>query len=261
MSVARARPSLALRPRLIVVVLSFLLACSAHAGSFRITPLRIQFDENTQITQLSIENNSARSVTLQTAVMAWQQQGGKDNLSPSNDIFVSPPIMMLAPGGRQVIRLRHMPAMPSVEKAYRLYLQDTAAQAQQAGGANMAVRIGLPVFVTPNGNLQPDPRITTRYQNGAWQVRVSNAGSTNFRVIGLDAFRGSADRHDLNKDDLLAQSTQPTEGFPYVFANQTREWQVKAPANAQLRLRTDMYGYRRQGFDGRGTVWLGEPEN
>ena len=81
------------------------------------------------------------------------------------------------------------------------------------------------------------------------------------RVIGLDALKGKADREDLKKEDLLAQSTQPIEGFPYVFADQTREWQINAPANAQLRLRTDIYGYRQQGFDERGTVWLGEPEN
>ncbi|WP_290537772.1 MULTISPECIES: fimbria/pilus periplasmic chaperone [Alcanivorax] len=261
MPVARARPSLASRPRLIVFLVSFLLACSTQAGSFRITPLRVQFDHNNPTTQLSIENNSERTVTLQTTVMRWQQDGGQDNLTPSNDIFVSPPILMLKPGGRQVIRLRHMPAMPSEEKAYRLYLQDTAARARQSGGANMAVRIGLPIFVSPGGSQQPDPRINTRYQDGIWQVSVSNAGSTNFRVIGLDAFRGSADRDDLKKDDLLEQSTQPVQGFPYVFADQTREWHVKAPANAQLRLRTDIYGYRRQGFDERGTVWLGEPEN
>jgi len=260
MPVARARPSLESRPRLFVFLLSFLLACSTQAGSFRITPLRVQFDANNPTTQLSIENNSEQTVTLQTTVMRWQQDGDQDNLTPSNDIFVSPPILMLKPGGRQVIRLRHMPDMPAEEKAYRLYLQDTAARARQSGGANMAVRIGLPVFVSPE-NIEPAPRVSTRYQNGIWQVRVSNLGSANFRVIGLDAFRSSADPDDLKKDDLLEQSTQPVQGFPYVFAGQAREWHVKAPANAQIRLRTDIYGYRRQGFDERGTVWLGEPEN
>lgn len=256
----RARFHLESCPRLFVFLLSLLLACPVQAGSFRITPLRVQFDDNNQTTQLSIENNSQRTVTLQASVMQWQQEGNQDNLAPSNDIFVSPPILMLPPGGRQVIRLRHMQDMPGREKAYRLYLQDTAARAKQAGGANMAVRIGLPVFVSPNG-IKPEPRIDTHYENGTWSVRVSNAGSANFRVIGLDAFQGKADREDLKKEDLLAQSTQPIEGFPYVFADQTREWQINAPANAQLRLRTDIYGYRQQGFDERGTVWLGEPEN
>ncbi|WP_414432181.1 molecular chaperone [Alcanivorax sp. IL2] len=260
MPVAGARYCLAFRPRLLVFLLSFLLACSSQAGSFRITPLRVQFDDNNPTTQLSIENNSDSTVTLQTTVMRWQQDGDQDNLTPSNDIFVSPPILMLKPGGRQVIRLRHMPAMPDKEKSYRLYLQDTAARARQSGGANMAVRIGLPVFVSPD-NIEPEPRIVTGYQNGIWQVRVSNVGSANFRVIGLDAFRANADRDDLTKNDLLEQSTQPVQGFPYVFADQTREWHVKAPANAQIRLRTDIYGYRSQGFDERGTVWLGEPEN
>lgn len=260
MPVARTGGHLASCSRLLVVLLSMLLACPVQAGSFRITPLRVQFDDNNQTTQLSIENNSQQTVTLQTSVMRWQQEGDRDNLTPSHDIFVSPPILMLAPGGRQVIRLRYMQDMPTSETAYRLYLQDTAARSQQSGGANMAVRIGLPVFVSPNG-IEPEPRIESRHQDGIWSVRVSNSGSANFRVIGLDAFRGNADRDDLKKKDLLAQSTQPVQGFPYVFANQTREWQVNAPANAQLRLRTDFYGYRKQGFDERGTVWLGEPEN
>jgi len=69
MPVAGARYCLAFRPRLLVFLLSFLLACSSQAGSFRITPLRVQFDDNNPTTQLSIENNSDSTVTLQTTVM------------------------------------------------------------------------------------------------------------------------------------------------------------------------------------------------
>jgi len=260
MPVARVRLRLKSCPCLFALLSSILLACTAQAGSFRITPLRVNFDENNQTTQLSIENHSQHTVTLQSTVMRWQQNGNQDELTPSNDIFVSPPILLLAPGAQQVIRLRHMNDMPVKETAYRLYLQDTAARARQSGGANMAIRIGLPVFVSPNG-IQPEPDIKTHYNNGTWQVLVSNTGTANFRVIGIDAFHANADRDDLRKEDLLERSTQAVEGFPYIFAEQTREWRLKAPANAQLRLRTDIYGYRKQGFDQRGTVWLGEPEN
>ncbi|MDX1803009.1 MAG: fimbria/pilus periplasmic chaperone [Alcanivorax sp.] len=240
---------------------AWLLTANAQAGNLHITPLRLNLDENTQTTQLSIENQSLQPVTLQASIMRWRQQGDQDLLQPSNDIFVSPPILRLSPGGHQVLRLKYMGNMPARrEIAYRLYLQDTAARANRNGGANMAIRIGLPVFVSPSTS-HAEPKVQTRYQNGTWRVLVSNTGNAHFRVIGIDAFGANADRNKLKKDDVLGQSTQAIHGFPYVFPDQTREWHLKAPANAQLRIRTDVYGRHQQGFDRRGMAWLGEPEN
>ena len=86
--------------------LAALLALSpAFAGTFTISPLRVDFADATGMAVLTVRNEDATPVVVQTQGLAWSQEAGQDALTPSRDILISPAVFTLQPGGSQLVRV------------------------------------------------------------------------------------------------------------------------------------------------------------
>ena len=73
--------------------LAALLALSpAFAGTFTISPLRVDFADATGMAVLTVRNEDATPVVVQTQGLAWSQEGGQDALNPSRDLLISPAV-------------------------------------------------------------------------------------------------------------------------------------------------------------------------
>ena len=90
-----------------VTGLAMLLALSAPAvaGSFSISPLRVDFTATSSTAALTVRNEEAAPVVVQTQGLGWSQEGGQDALAPSRDLLISPAVFTLQPGGSQLIRV------------------------------------------------------------------------------------------------------------------------------------------------------------
>ena len=97
-------------------------------GSFEVNPIRVDLAPQERSAALTVKNNGAESVVVQVSVLAWSQQDGRDVLSPTNEVLVSPPIATIAPDKEQIIRvgLRRAPDKER-ELSYRLFLQEVPA--------------------------------------------------------------------------------------------------------------------------------------
>src|SRR5512137_2414573 len=105
-----------------VAGLAALLALSsAGAGTFTISPLRVDFAGTAGTAALTVRNEEAAPVVVQAEGLAWSQDGGTDALQPTRDLLVSPAVFTLAPGGSQLVRvaLRRTPDAAR-ELAYRM---------------------------------------------------------------------------------------------------------------------------------------------
>lgn len=133
------------------------LACGSYAGNFSVSPVRIYMEPRDRAVAVTIVNEGDTEVALQTELFSWAQKpDGADDLAPTEDLIVSPPIMKLAPGTRQVVRLaRLVPPDAARQLTYRLIVREvpevTAPKVEKDINVQLpiALAMSLPVFITP----------------------------------------------------------------------------------------------------------------
>jgi len=198
-------------------LLALLAVFAAHAGSFTATPVKLTLPAGATSTSLSLQNAGDQPVLVQAELMAWSQQGGKDLLTPSQDLVVSPPIFTVAPGAAQIVRIGLLRRPDSDrEVTYRLFLQEVP-QPPKPGeqGISVALRLGLPVFVLPKGGAAPQLAWSARAENGELRLSLSNTGNGHVQAIECK----------LYGEDGKLIAEQPLGA--YVLSGQTRSWMVK----------------------------------
>jgi fimbrial chaperone protein len=190
----------------------------AQAGSFSANPVRLSLPAGATSTSVALTNQGPETVTIQTTVMAWQQDGGRDVLTPSQDLVVSPPIFKVAPGATQTVRVGLLRA-PDRERelTYRLFLQEVPPP-RPAGeqGVSVALQLALPVFVQPPGRAAPSLAWQARpTPDGALELSLANSGTAHVQVVEARLVR---------PDGSVAAESAPRV---YVLPGQSRSWSVK----------------------------------
>ena len=134
-------------------VLLLAAAVSAIAASFSVTPVRIFMRVQDRAVAVTLTNESDAPVVLQADLYAWTQKpDGTDELVPTEDLVLSPPIVKLGAKAKQVVRLaRLVPADASRQLTYRLIMREipevTAPKDQVQ--ITVALALSMPVFITP----------------------------------------------------------------------------------------------------------------
>jgi fimbrial chaperone protein len=134
-------------------VLTLAAAVSAHAASFSVSPVRIFMKAQDRAVAVTLTNESDKPVVLQADIYNWTQKGdGSDDLVPTEDLILSPPIVKLAPKARQVVRLARLkPADASRQLTYRLIMREIPEVTAPKDNIQVTVALALsmPVFITP----------------------------------------------------------------------------------------------------------------
>lgn len=210
---------------------------SASAGTFTISPLRVDLSQATPAAALTVRNEENVAVVIQVETLQWSQADGQDALDPTRDLVASPLVFTLPPNGTQLVRvaLRRAPDERR-ELGYRLVVQEVPPPpSPDFTGLQVALRMSLPVFVAAAMPSAPDLQWSvTRGADGALDVTTHNAGETHARVLGFSV--------------TPAMATAPAFEQPvatYVLPGTARHWRFDAngaaPAAALYRLhgRTD----------------------
>jgi fimbrial chaperone protein len=134
-------------------LLAVLSLSTAFAGQFSVTPVRIFMAPKERAAAITITNESDEPLVMQADVFSWKQKAdGEDDLTASEDLFLSPPIVKLAPHGRQVVRLAVLKPIASPEQqTYRLIVREVpeARSPDKEVQVQIALAFSLPVFITP----------------------------------------------------------------------------------------------------------------
>lgn len=138
---------------------AFLLCCivagsAADAGVFSVTPVRIYMTPKDRAVAVTIVNEGDDPVALQADLNLWSQApDGTDQLTLTDDLILSPPIIKLAPKARQVVRLALLkPADASRQLTYRLIMREIPEATQPKNvtiQVPIALALSMPVFITP----------------------------------------------------------------------------------------------------------------
>ena len=210
--------------RFVTLALAALAAATwlpaAWAGTFTISPLRVDLSRSTPTAALTVRNENDAEVVVQVETLQWSQADGQDVLDPTRDLIASPAVFTLPARGSQLIRvaLRREPDARR-ELSYRLVVQEVPpARGPDFMGLQVALRMSLPVFVAA---LAPSPAqlewSAAREPDGALAVTARNPSETHARVLSFSAVPATG---------TAAALEQPVAA--YLLPGQSRRWRLDA---------------------------------
>ena len=110
---------------LLVILTFFFLEQSAYA--IKISPVVLDINKEKKIVTMSFTNDTGNDINIQSSALTWNQVNGEDKYSPTNDLVIIPAIVSIPAGKVQTFRIsKRVIDNNSVEKAYRVYLQDVS---------------------------------------------------------------------------------------------------------------------------------------
>ncbi len=197
-----------------------LLLSTAQAGSFMVDPTRIELGQGQLSATLTIRNDDKEPSVIRVEARAWDQDGEQDKFETSKEILVTPPIITVAPGGDQIVRIAlRRPLDPAKELSYRIFLQEVPPPPRPGfNGLQVALRISLPVFAKPATGIAPKAGWKVAYQAKDHALRVSLANKGNAH-LQLQEFKFSAPGSEAV---LALQQTSV-----YLLPGKTRDWTIK----------------------------------
>lgn len=143
------------RSKCVLALLLALAGTTASAGLFSVTPVRIYMTPRDRAVAVTITNEGDEELVMQAELFSWAQNAdGTDNLQPTEDLILAPPIIKLAPRARQVVRLAVLQREGSeAQRTYRMVVREVpeAKAADKGIQLQIALAFNMPVFITPPG--------------------------------------------------------------------------------------------------------------
>jgi fimbrial chaperone protein len=205
------------------IVLACLLAVGSHASAsgLQIAPTGLQLVPGGPAQALWLTNTGDRELHAQVRAFQWSQAGGHDELVATQALVASPPMLNIAPGGRQLVRvIRTGQIGPSTgEQAFRLLVDELPLGEAKQTGVQYVLRYSVPVFVGAAGS--PSLQWSTSVGHEGIELNIHNAGAVHAQVSALN---------------LSQPGAAPVELVPgllgYVLPGATMHWTVALPAGA-----------------------------
>jgi fimbrial chaperone protein len=217
-------------------------ATTAVAGSFSISPLRVELASKKRIEALTVRNEQDSEVVIQAVVQEWTQVNGQDMLTATHDAFATPAVFTLPGKGVQVVRVAlRRDADNNRELTYRLLLQEVPPAApKDFTGLQVSLRLSLPIFVTPTSDAKSALTWHAKWSNdGKLTVDAVNTGTAHLQVMDFTLQFG---------DQAINQAHQPVS--KYVLPGSRMTWTVTPPAEASRTAAMKAHVYSDQGeFD------------
>lgn len=174
------------------------LATQALAGMFTVTPVRIYMAPKDRATAITVTNDGDEQLVMQADLYEWKQKpDGQDDLTLTEDLFLSPPIIKLAPNSRQVVRLAMMQApMQGRELTYRMIVREIpeARPPKEGSLVQIALAFSMPVFITPPGAKGKLDCTVARAAADTVKAVCENTGTAHMHPVALILTNSSGDR-------------------------------------------------------------------
>lgn len=213
--------SLAAVLRLFAAASVAVLAQSVSAQMLSVLPVNVFLQPGEHTATLTVTNTATKPTSIQIRSYEWgQAASGDDQLTPTDAVLASPPLVTIAPSATQVVRLVLRRSPQNNEATYRILLDQIPGPAEP-GVVQMVLRLSIPIFALPSSRLAPQLHAHVERNREKWYLVASNTGSAHetLRDIALVA----RDGQKIPADPRVS---------PYVLAGATRRWALDAAPDA-----------------------------
>jgi len=198
------------------LLVTTLFPLEATASGLQVSPVSLTLQATQNADGIWLSNAGEKEVNAQVRVYRWSQSNFSDIMSPSQGLVISPPILAVKPGERQLIRvIRTRPASGEVEDAYRLSINELPLVSRGHNKLQFVVHYSLPVFIQPD---VPEP-ISTKLR---WTVSRIGKG------IFVDVYNQGNSHAQLSAATLIDSSGLRLVISPgllgYVLPGSTMRW-------------------------------------
>jgi fimbrial chaperone protein len=195
---------------------------NASAQALSVLPVNIHMEPGEQATTLTVTNQGTDKTAVQIRAYAWNQDGDNDQLTPSSEVVVAPPIASIAPGDTQVVRLILRKPPKGKEATYRIIL-DQIPPAAEPGVVHVVLRLSIPIFAQPTTRALAHVDFSAEVKDGQAYLVGINDGLRHEAIRDIELTTG-----DGRKMKVEAGAS------PYILAGTTRHWKIDAPDAAPL---------------------------
>lgn len=212
---------------------------ASAAATFSVSPLKLTLPADKLATAVTIGNQGAAPVTVQSELLGWSQDDGNDVLGAATGLIVSPPIFTLAPGAKQVVRVGRVKrgAAPARELAFRLKLAEVRRTDDDGAAVATVIQLSLPVFVPPaDRKARPALQFAVVANTGAdLKLALTNSGIVHDKVVKMALWR-----------DGKSVAEKPLNFYVLAGAQRELTWEgALASGAAGLELELTLDGGRR----------------
>ncbi|TCT04460.1 fimbrial biogenesis chaperone [Paralcaligenes ureilyticus] len=166
-----------------------LLGNAVWAGGLQISPVSLEIPAASRSGEVWLRNAGTDVVHAQVRVYRWSQDKGEDVLTPDNGMAASPPMVQVAAGQQQLVRLVRigsMAASAANERTYRLVIDELPIKKPNSKiGLDFVFRYSIPVFVagTAPAKFQLDWSVH-EVGKKVW-LQVNNGGNSHAQLANL----------------------------------------------------------------------------
>src|SRR5579872_5331888 len=181
------------RPIRIALIAAAALLGAAHptlAQTVTVVPVNIQFAPGQTVATVTVMNQGDKDVGYQIRAFSWSQGDG-DQLTPTENLMISPPMGKIPASSSQIVRLVLRRPAHGQESTYRIILYQIPAPADP-GTVQFALRVSLPAFAAPAGRVAPRLEWNVEARGGQIDLIVHNNGTRHesLRNIALTSADG-----------------------------------------------------------------------
>lgn len=215
-------------------------AAQTAPGAVLIWPVNPVIEADRAAGALWLENPGKTPVTLQVRIYSWAQAEGKNLYADQQTVVGTPPILTIAPGGKQLVRITRMGPLPEgYEVPYRIIIDEIPVEigTVPAPGAAVAFRMrySLPLFVLGRSAPAKSSKAPPAMPALGWRI----VGTGSERMIEV---RNSGAIH-ARLTDAAAGSTSLASGLlGYVLAGETMRWPLPAGVSNHVGLTASING-------------------
>ncbi|HEY0914791.1 MAG TPA: fimbria/pilus periplasmic chaperone [Solimonas sp.] len=193
--------------------LFLLLASGAgQAAGLSVTPISLEFAPAVPVQALWLSNTGEQKLDAQLRAYAWTQGPAGDQLAPSRELVLSPPMVSLQPGQRQLVRVVRAGPAGTAEQAWRI-LVDELPVAKPQQGLNFVMQFSIPVFADTPAGAVPQTAWALQREAGRPVLVTRNNGGRRAKITELGLL------------DAQGRSLQQRAGLlGYVLPGAERRW-------------------------------------
>ena len=190
--IAQAAAQLIIQPArrraLALFALATLGAANAGAAGLQVAPVSVALAQAERAAVVTLSNTGTSPMNVQVRAYKWSQSDTDEYvLDATNDLIVSPPIMQLAPGAQQELRLIRTQPSSAQEQQYRIIVDELPSPTVALKkGINLMLRHNIPVFL--NAEQNPSAQLQWRGEavaGGKTRIRISNTGQTRAQIARI----------------------------------------------------------------------------